>query len=165
MANLGGDKWKGNIGIRYVNTGENVSSYVADGPGTSPCVTPGATPNNYGCYAQAVTNHTYIDPLPSANFSYDLTDDMVLRAAIARTMARPDYSALGGAVSLTDTILTGTGGNPNLKPVRAWTYQGSYEWYFAKASLLSVAAFYTDLTSDVDFGVSNASYLNATLSG
>ncbi|HKD21241.1 MAG TPA: TonB-dependent receptor [Rhizomicrobium sp.] len=165
MANLGGNKWKGNIGIRYVNTGENVSSYVADGNGTSTCATPGATPNNYGCYAQAVTNHTYIDPLPSANFSYDLTDDMVLRAAIARTMARPDYSALGGAVSLTDTILTGTGGNPNLKPVRAWTYQGSYEWYFAKASLLSVAAFYTDLTSDVDFGVSNATYLNATLTG
>ena len=165
MANLGGQNWKGNVGLRYVNTQENVTSYASDGMGTSTCATPGATPNNYGCYDQVGTNHTYIDPLPSANFSYDLASDMVLRAAIARTMSRPDYSALGGAVSLTDSILTGTGGNPNLKPVRAWDYQASWEWYFAKSGLLSATAFYTDLTTDVAYGVSNATYLNAMLTG
>jgi iron complex outermembrane receptor protein len=165
MANLGGENWKGNIGVRYVDTQEDVTSYVADGNGTTTCTTPGAIANNYGCYDAAGTNHTYIDPLPSANFSYNLTDDMDIRAAIARTMSRPDYSALGGAVSLTDSILTGTGGNPNLKPVSAWDYQAAWEWYFAKGALLSVTAFYTDLTTDVDYGVSNATYLNATLTG
>jgi iron complex outermembrane recepter protein len=165
MANLGGQNWKGNIGLRYVDTQENITSYVADGAGTSSCAVAGATPNNYGCFAASNVQHTYIDPLPSANFSYDLPDDMVIRAAVARTMSRPDYSAMAGSVSLTDTILTGTGGNPNLKPVRAWDYQAAWEWYFAKASLLSVTAFYTDLTSDVDFGTSNATYLNATLTG
>jgi iron complex outermembrane receptor protein len=165
MANLGGQNWKGNIGVRYVNTQEDVLSYASDGNGTATCTTPGATPNNYGCYDQVGTNHTYIDPLPSANFSYDLNSDMVLRAAIAKTMSRPDYSALGGAVALTDSILTGTGGNPNLKPVRAWDYQASWEWYFAKSGLLSVTAFYTDLTTDVAYGVSNATYLNATVTG
>jgi iron complex outermembrane receptor protein len=165
MANLAGQDWKGNFGIRYVDTQENVTSYYGLGMGTSTCSTAGAIPNNYGCFAQSVTDHTYIDPLPSANFSYDLTSDMVLRAAIARTMSRPDYSALGGAVNLTDSIYTGTGGNPNLKPVRAWDYQASWEWYFAKSGLLSVTAFYTDLTTDVAYGVSNATYLNATLTG
>jgi iron complex outermembrane recepter protein len=165
MANLGGQDWKGNVGVRYVNTQENVLSYTSDGNGTSTCTTPGATPNNYGCYDQVGTNHTYTDPLPSANFSYDLTSDMVMRAAVARTMSRPDYSALGGAVSLTDSILTGTGGNPNLRPVSAWDYQVSWEWYFAKSGLLSATAFYTDLTTDVAYGVSNATYLNATLTG
>lgn len=165
MANLGGDRWKGNIGVRYVNTQEDVTSYVADGSGTSTCAVAGATPDNYGCFAASVTNHTYVDPLPSANFSYDLTDDQIVRAAVARTMSRPDYSALGGAVALTDTNLTGTGGDPNLRPVEAWDYQVDWEWYFAKASLLSVTGFYTDLTTDVDFGVSNATYLNATLTG
>jgi iron complex outermembrane receptor protein len=165
MANLGGTNWKGNIGVRYVNTQEDITSYASDGMGTSTCSVAGAIPNNYGCYTGVNTSHTYTDPLPSANFSYNLTDDQVLRAAIARTMSRPDYSALGGAVSLTDSILTGTGGNPNLKPVRAWDYQVSWEWYFAKSGLLSLTAFYTDLTTDVAYGVSNATYLNATLTG
>ncbi|HTW35325.1 MAG TPA: TonB-dependent receptor [Rhizomicrobium sp.] len=165
MANLGGENWKGNVGLRYVDTQEDVLSYASDGSGTSSCSITTATPNNYGCYDQVGTDHTYIDPLPSANFVYNLNDEMDIRAAVARTMSRPDYSALGGAVSLTDSILTGTGGNPNLKPVRAWDYQTSWEWYFAKTGLLSVTAFYTDLTTDVDYGVANATYLNATLTG
>jgi iron complex outermembrane receptor protein len=164
MANLGGENWKGNFGLRYVDTQEHVLSYASVGTGTTVCPA-GATPNNYGCYDQIVSDHTYIDPLPSANFSYDLPNDQVIRAAVARVISRPDYSALGGAVSLTDSILTGTGGNPNLKPVRAWDYQVSWEWYFAKSGLLSATAFYTDLNTDVAYGVSNEVYLNATATG
>jgi iron complex outermembrane receptor protein len=70
-------------------------------------------------------------------------------------MARPDYSALGGAVNLTDLNWTGNGGNPNLKPIRAGTYDGSLEWYFAPQSLLSASIFYMDFSSYVD-------YLNGT---
>ena len=37
-------------------------------------------------------------------------------------MSRPDYSALGATVSLTDLTLTGSGGNADLKPVKAAVY-------------------------------------------
>ena len=57
--------------------------------------------------------------LPSVNFKYDLTNDMVGRLAASRTMARPDYSALGGAITADDTTHTGNGGNPNLAPIRS----------------------------------------------
>jgi iron complex outermembrane receptor protein len=156
MANFAGDKWNANAGLRFVHTGEDVTTYVSDVSGTA---------NNYGAYAVVPVNHTYTDPLPSATFNYNLTDDQILRASVANVMARPDYSALGGAVSLTDSILTGTGGNPNLKPVRAWTYDADWEWYFGDASLLSASIFYMDLTTDVDYGVNYATYLNATLTG
>jgi iron complex outermembrane receptor protein len=156
MANLGGDKWSGNVGVRYVSTNEDVTTYVSDASGI---------PNNYGNFNSAVIRHTYTDPLPSANFVYHLSDDQDIRASVARVIARPDFSALGGAVSLTDSILTGSGGNPNLKPVRAWDYQASWEWYFGKSSILSATAFYTDLSTDVAYGVINATYLNATLTG
>ncbi|HEY4114193.1 MAG TPA: TonB-dependent receptor [Rhizomicrobium sp.] len=156
MANLAGDHWTGNIGLRFVHTQEDINTYVSDATGTA---------NAYGNFDLVPINHSYTDPLPSANFAYDLTDDMKLRLAAARVISRPDYSALGGAVSLTDTILTGTGGNPDLKPVRAWTYDASWEWYFNTASILAVDVFYMDLNSYVTFGTHNATYLNATLTG
>ena len=61
--------------------------------------------------------HNYFDVLPSVNFTFDLQKNLLLRVSAAETMSRPDYSALGAAVSLTDLTLTGNGGNPNLKPV------------------------------------------------
>ncbi len=155
MANLQGDRWKGNFGLRFVHTGEDVTSYVTDATGIV---------DAYGNYDADKIKHTYTDPLPSANFSYDLSDDQVLRLAAARTISRPDYSALGGSVSLNDTIHTGTLAT-DLKPVRSWNYDASYEWYFGDASLLSVSLFYMDLTSYVTFGTHSATYLDATSSG
>jgi iron complex outermembrane recepter protein len=89
----------------------------------------------------------------------------VLRFAAAETMSRPDYSALGGAVQLTDLNLTGDGGNPNLKPIRSANYDLNYEYYFGPSSMLSVGVFYMDLSSYVSYGTSTASYVNMTLTG
>ncbi len=156
QANFKGQGWRGNVGLRYVNTSEDVLSYVSDTAGTA---------NAYGNFDAVSVKHTYKDPLPSANLTIDLDKDQLLRFAVARTMSRPDYSALGGSVSLNDTIHTGTGGNPDLVPIRAWTYDASWEWYFGKASLLSVGLFYMDFTDYVTFGVHDATYLDATATG
>ena len=75
-------------------------------------------------------------------------------------MSRPDYSALGAAVSLTDLTLTGNGGNPNLKPIRAAVYDAALEWYYAPTGVAAVSVFYDDLSSYVGYGVSTGSYLN-----
>ncbi len=61
--------------------------------------------------------HDYFNPLPSANLTFDVQKNLLLRFSAAETMSRPDYSALGGTVTLTDLTLTGNGGNPNLKPI------------------------------------------------
>ena len=37
--------------------------------------------------------------------------------------------------------MTGTGGNPNLKPLKADQYDTSFEWYFAPSGSLTFAAF------------------------
>jgi iron complex outermembrane receptor protein len=73
-------------------------------------------------------------------------------------MSRPDYSALGGAVSLTETNLTGNGGNPNLKPVKSTNLNGTLEWYYAKQSALTFDVFYMDLSSYVTYGVTTRTY-------
>jgi iron complex outermembrane receptor protein len=67
-------------------------------------------------------------------------------------MTRADYTDLAGAVSLNGQNGTGSGGNPQLKPVRSTNWDASLEWYFAPQSLLEVGVFYMDLTSYIGYG-------------
>lgn len=165
MANLEGKGWSGNVGLRLVRTKEHVLTNVAI-PGSvcevqKPCSVPGAiTTSAFGSFYQLPVDNTYNDVLPSMNLKVDLARNLVARFALAKTLARPDYSALGGAVSLDDTNLTGSGGNPNLKPIRATNVDAGIEWYFAPRSLLQAGLFHIDLQNYVSYGVSQATYFN-----
>lgn len=165
MANLEGKGWSGNVGLRLVRTKEHVLTNVAI-PGTvcevqKPCSVPGAiTTSAFGSFYQKPVDHTYNDVLPSLNLKVDLARNLVARFALAKTLARPDYSALAGSVSLDDTNLTGNGGNPDLKPIRATNIDAGIEWYFAPRALLSAALFHIDLQNYVSFGTSPAKYFN-----
>lgn len=161
MAKVGGDGWRGNVGLRIVQTKENAYVNVSDPAGLNPAV---ITTSAYGDYYINHVDHNYVDFLPSINLTFDVKEHVLLRVAAAETMSRPDFSALGGTVSLTDVTLTGNGGNPNLKPIKAAVYDAALEWYYAPTSLASVSVFYQDLSSFVTFGTSKAVYLNALLS-
>jgi iron complex outermembrane receptor protein len=156
MATFGGEGWKGNFGVRLVNTHENIKQFTNDATGTY---------SDFGSYGITKVSHDYWDVLPSMNVSLNLTDEQIVRVAAAETMARPDYSALGGAVSLTDLIQTGTGGNPNLKPIKSANYNISYEWYYAPQAMAAISVFYMDLSSYVGFGTHTATYLNMLKTG
>ncbi|HEY0802654.1 MAG TPA: TonB-dependent receptor, partial [Steroidobacteraceae bacterium] len=47
---------------------------------------------------------------------------------------------------------SGSGGNPDLKPIRSTNLDAGLEWYFAKRSLLSATAFYMDLRNYIGYG-------------
>ncbi len=133
MARVSAEALSGNFGVRIVNSKENVTNYAQ---------TTGA-PTNY--------DNTYFDVLPSANFRLDLTKDLVGRFSLGRTMARPEFGSLGG-LSLQDIQQTGTGGNPNLKPIYANNTDIGVEWYFAPKSLLSAGVYYTAFDSYITYG-------------
>jgi iron complex outermembrane receptor protein len=164
MSNLEGPNWSGNVGVRAVQTKERVLVNVGlpNCPVMAPCPQfPNAiTTSAFGSFYQLPVEHTYTDILPSANFKWDLTRDLVARFAIARTMARPDFSALGGSISADDTTHTGNGGNPDLKPIRSTNVDAALEWYFQPKSLLSAGVFYMDLTNYVAFGNHDVTLLN-----
>ncbi len=159
MAHIGGEGWRGNVGLRVASTAEDalVNVPVSCTPGTN-CAANVVTTSAYGPFLRTDVKHTYVDFLPSINLTFDLRHDLLLRLAAAETMSRPDFSALGGTVSLTDTNFTGSGGNPNLRPIKATVFDGSLEWYYAKASLASVSVFHDDLQSYVTFGTSIGNY-------
>jgi len=153
MAEFGLDRWSGNVGLRAVETRQTT---VVNLPGGASPITGSA----FGPYTPTTYKRTYRDYLPSANVKFDARSDLVVRAGIAKTMARPDYSALGGSVSLNDDALSGSGGNVSLDPIRAVNYDLSAEWYFAPKALLSAGLFYMDFSSIVAQGTSTGSYYN-----
>ena len=171
MSNLEGDSWGGNVGVRLVQSKVDVLTNVAvpqltagangDCAPLQPCSVPGSiTSSAFGAFVQTPVKNTHNDILPSANFRFDLRKDLLLRAAVSRTLSRPDYSALGGAIALEDNNMTGSGGNPNLKPIRSNNYDASVEWYFAPRALASFGVYHLDLRNYVSYGTSQQTYYN-----
>jgi len=153
MADFSYERFSGNFGLRAVETRQHT---VVNLPGGASPITGSA----FGPYTPTSYKRTYRDYLPSVNVKYDARSDLLLRASIAKTMARPDYSALGGSVSLNDDALSGSGGNVNLDPIRSVNYDVTAEWYYAPKALLSAGLFYMDFSSIVAQGTSTGSYYN-----
>src|SRR3546814_416183 len=81
---------------------------------------------------------------PSLHLNFDATDRLKLRAAFISGAARPNFVNQRATVTINDAVglQTVTGGNPALKPERAFGGDASVEWYFAPSSLLSASGFY-----------------------
>lgn len=168
MATLEGSKWSGNVGVRLVRTTEHVLFYTqGSGDPASPRPNAGAIDSAWGWWLPQNVNHSYTDPLPSANLRVELTKDLIGRIAASRTMTRADYTALAGSASLTPPAVdsgigSGSAGNPNLKPITSNNLDFSLEWYFADRALLSASAFYMDLTNYVSLGHTSGVYETQT---
>ncbi|NRR32844.1 TonB-dependent receptor [Oxalobacteraceae bacterium] len=156
MATLAGDSWSGNFGLRAVRTKQ--TTIVNLKGGANPI-----TGSAFGPYTPTTFERSYNDYLPSANIKFDVNQDLVVRAAIAKALSRPDYSALGGSVALNDDALSGNGGNVNLNPIRSNNAEVSAEWYFAPKSSISAGLFYMDLKSIVAQGTVTGTYFNNKL--
>ncbi len=163
QANMEGQGWRGNVGLRLVQTKEHVLKFL-----NVPNGTPGAiTGSAFGDFMPDNTDHTYNDVLPSFSFRYDLSKELVARFGVAKTMARPDYSALAGALNLSPPATqadtgSGNGSNPDLKPIRSTNYDAVLEWYHAPRSLLSAGVFRMDMSSYVSLGQVRRQYKTFT---
>jgi len=140
-AEFKGEKYHGNFGLRIVDTQDKSSFFES---------TDGST------YVPATVTTSYIRPLPSFNFTYDATNDLLFRLGGAEVIARPRYSQLAGSYSIStintngsagEIIGTASGGNPHLKPYDSINYEATTEWYFKKNSILEFELFYRDIKS------------------
>ena len=157
--NLEGERWSGNIGLRFVKTEERIRNNIS-GTGDPNAI----VGSDFGPYLTVITEHSYNNVLPSANLKFDVDDDLVVRLAASKTMTRPDYSALAGALSLSPPAVdggigSGTGGNANLKPIVSTNLDASVEWYFAPRALLAGSVFYMDLKDYVSYGQTTGQFM------
>jgi len=171
---FGFEEWNvpvdGNVGLRVVNTKYNTTGFKSlnytSTPSVTGTLTGGPIPvfTNYQVPIEVSNNYT--DVLPSLNLRWKLNDKMQLRMALAKAIARPDFSNLqpnlqlnAGSASIFTTVDTtvtpnvrsnlvtdlrnrGSAlGNPELKPVKSDQFDVSAEWYIDKASSITMAAF------------------------
>lgn len=179
--------FSGNIGLRIAHTSNASTGSVIINPITasaSACAT--ANPGNASACtfvntATAFTagggtpvagsyQNSYTDFLPSFNLRFFMQERMLLRLAASKAIMRPTFEQMLPYTSLsfgfagdgyspaTTNSITGVGGNPYLKPTKAWNFDVSWEYYFGRSNQLSAALFYKDIKDYIFQGVSNESY-------
>jgi iron complex outermembrane receptor protein len=130
-----GMPFRGNIGVRYVKTQQSATGFTFLS----------------GAALPISTSREYSDTLPSLNMVVEPKQDFLVRFAASKIIGRPNLGSLvpGASVSVSGATRTVTAGNPNLDPFRGKAYDLSFEWYFSKGSLLSLALFRKDIDSFV----------------
>lgn len=136
-----GNRLRGDVGVREAQTDLTTSGItVVDG-----VVTP------------ITVKHDYSDTLPSITLAYNLTEALVMRAAAAKVLARPELTDLnpGGSVTIFGTQPAVSYGNPLIEPFRADSFDLGFEWYYSEDAMAGLTLFQKDVesfpTSDVDF--------------
>ncbi len=151
MGNFEGERWRGNLGVRFVETDQESHGNEVGGTGS--------IPNPFGAYDPIVISRSYSDTLPSLTVAYDLADDKVLRFAAAKVMTRPNYNDVAPRTNLNPGAFTGTSGNPELDPFRANQADLSFEWYPTAAdSIVALAVFYKDIESFITDSPTNQNF-------
>jgi TonB-dependent receptor len=79
---------------------------------------------------------------PSLHMNFDVEDDKKLRIGFTSGAARADYDQIRPNVTVNDTAETISGGNPGVKPERAYGVDAYYEWYVQPQGYFMVGAFY-----------------------
>ncbi|CAL4869215.1 hypothetical protein MMA231_03506 (plasmid) [Asticcacaulis sp. MM231] len=173
----------GNFGVRVVETKSDGESYIYMAVPTTaqPCVTNCDVYNDVFTFTGGNGNpffqsyggsHKYTNTLPSLNVRLKWSDQLQFRFAASKGMVRPDlawlspYTALSSSFTLTtageltDYQLTGSGGNPDLKPIEANQYDLTAEWYFSPTGSFTVDLFKKDLSNYIYNGTQTETYTN-----
>lgn len=187
MANLEGDKWSGNAGVRFVRTRVNalISTPIPAGacdrtepgkPATTCAAYPGAittagdgvsyfdgvpfNPKSGIMYYKAPTDRTFNNVLPSVNLRYEMDRDIIVRFGASRTIGRQNYNVLGAGFGTPGCDAGGckvTGPNPDLKPLISDNVDVAWAWYFARRSMAAANVFHSRIDGYVKTGTSGTS--------
>ncbi len=118
---------------------------------------PDSTARN-SSFAVSSLDRSYTDVLPSFNLAYDLSADLLLRAAGSKVVSRPSYgdiAAPGGLQYYSQEYVNdrrligggdkqgwfGEGSNKELEPYKATQFDLGLEWYFHRGSVLGAGVF------------------------
>ena len=100
---------------------------IATAPGTTTVITAGSSQTLF---------------LPSLHINYNVDDTKKLRLSFNSGAARADYDQLRPNVVINDPNQTISGGNPAVKPERAYGIDAYFEWYIRPQGYFSVGFFY-----------------------
>ena len=105
-----------------------------------------------GVWTDTENSGGYDDLLPSVNLSYDLVEDVKLRAAYSKSLGRVPFDAIapvGESLREDGTNVTLSRSNPDLLPRRSDNFDLALDWYFGGGrGLLSASLFYKKVENE-----------------
>ncbi|WP_170151032.1 TonB-dependent receptor [Hephaestia caeni] len=154
QANFEGANWRGDIGVRVVNTRVSSNGFSTT---IKSIVKRAGNQADYNVQFNESVPETgggkYTKILPSVNFAYDLTGELRLRLAASKAIARPTFAQLSPASDASSaqsgTFIIFDAGNPDLKPTTADQFDISLEYYRSDKLALTLAGFYKHIKSFV----------------
>ncbi|MFL6695986.1 MAG: TonB-dependent receptor [Vitreoscilla sp.] len=163
-ADMSGDNWTADAGVRFVKTKTTSLAWDAKIVGLEE-FNPFNYAVTYGDPTPLTQDGDYSYALPSANYVWHISSPLQLRLGAAKTMARPSVDKLA-PTSTTQSVSWGDftdvfGGNAKLKPYSAIQFDASLEYYYAKDSEVNLAVYQKNIknqitssyTSGIDIGV------------
>ena len=150
----------GNFGLRAVNTNLRSTGATTTRFVTSRLIVDPLLPGTTSATTDA---HDYWTYLPSVNFTFKPSDNVSLRLGVSRVMSRPEYEDTAPRNALTflspndpandlTQNSTGSAGNTQLRPLTAWQYDATIEYYTPNRGAIYTSLFYKDV-SDFIFRV------------
>jgi TonB-dependent receptor len=134
-------------GIRVEATRASYGGANADASGAAvssacPILDPVNSPTTHVC--NVVDRRNYTNVFPTVQARYEINRDLIARAALSSTIARPGFQQVTAATTNdgSGNIITG---NPNLKPTTATGLDLALEQYLPHAGVASVGFFAKDI--------------------
>jgi TonB-dependent receptor len=162
VTDIAGMPFHFNAGLREESTHVNVSAIgrsitaLTVDPGDPTLITPTfSTPQTIS----SKSNYSFL--LPSVDMKLEVTPQLIFRLDASRTLTRPQLLSLKPTInfgSLRRGSLSGSGGNPNLKPYLSDNFDAGVEWYYAPNSYFAVDGFYKHITNFIVGGVRQVSF-------
>jgi len=103
-----------------------------------------------GSSAIALTNLNNDYWLPAVTVTWDMGNDMQLRANASKTIARPQFRELVAQIYQDTDSNRQFRGNPSLIDSRLSNAELRYEWYYARDQRFTAAAFYKKLDNPIE---------------
>jgi TonB-dependent receptor len=125
------DKIKMVAGLRLENTAINYTGNIVEDEDTFK--------------GEAKLKNSYLNVLPSVNFRYAATDNMIWRLALTTGIARPKYYDLVPYFNILPSDNELSAGNPALQPIKSTNIDLMFERYFKSVGILSGGIFYTGM--------------------
>lgn len=132
------DRIRGNAGVRIVKTDLFARAMISQ-------ITVDALGNAVTSIIPNTENTSYTDILPSFNITGTLAPDLLLRFGYAKGITRPALGDLNPSIVVNRDTGVGTAGNPNLRPLKADSFDLSLEKYFSGTNYVSAGLFYKDI--------------------
>ncbi|MEM8610182.1 MAG: carboxypeptidase regulatory-like domain-containing protein [Myxococcota bacterium] len=108
------------------------------------------------------TDRTDLDPLPSANFKFEINEKMFVRLGYGMTVIRPAIRELAPFNYIDFIRGWNVTGNPELLRTRVQNAEARYEFYFGALDLLAATVFFKWLDKPIEFVIQNQINSTAT---